>query len=71
MERSRVKVDGFPCKKLGYCPYGYLVEDFPVEELRSEKGCPVYGHVCPVFSTAEAVDDQPPLKGYEKGFSTN
>ena len=56
MERSRIKVDEFPCKKLGYCPYGPLVEDFPVEELRSEKGCPVYGHVCPVFSAAEAVD---------------
>lgn len=57
MERSHsIKIEEFPCKKLGYCPYGYLVEDFPVEELRSEKGCPIYGHECPVFSTAEAVD---------------
>ena len=56
MERPhRIKVEEFPCKKLGYCPYGYLVEKFPVEAT-SEKGCPVYGHECPVFSTAEAVD---------------
>jgi len=50
------KVDEFPCKKLGYCPYGYLVEDFPLEEPRGERSCPVYGHNCPVFSTAEACD---------------
>lgn len=56
MERSRIKVDEFPCKKLGYCPYGYLVEDFPLKEQRDEQSCPVYGHNRPVFSTAEAVD---------------
>ncbi len=72
MERSRIKVDEFPCKKLGYCPYGNLVEKFPVDEVGGgKKGCPVYGHNCPVFYTAEAVDAQPPLKGYENGFSTN
>ena len=72
MERSRIKVDEFPCKKLGYCPYGPLVEKFPVDEVGGgEKSCPVYGHNCPVFFTAEAVGDQPPLKGYENGFSTN
>jgi hypothetical protein len=51
-----IKVSEFPCKKLGYCPYGYLVEDFPLEEPRGDKSCPVYGHNCPVFYAAEAVD---------------
>lgn len=57
MERAKIKVNEFPCKKLSYCPYGYLVEKFPVDEVGgSEKSCPIYGHVCPVFSTVEAVD---------------
>lgn len=49
-----IKVDEFPSKKLGYCPYGYLVEEFPLEH--GERSCPVYGHDCPVFYVAEAVD---------------
>ena len=56
MKPHLIKVDEFPCKKLDYCPYGYLVEGFPLEELRGEKSCPVYGHNCPVFYAAEAVD---------------
>ena len=72
MERARIKVNEFPCKELGYCPYGPLVEKFPVDEVGGgEKSCPVYGHNCPVFYTAVAVAVQPPLKGYENGFSTN
>jgi len=39
----RIEVEEFPCKKLGYCPYGYLVEGFPVEEPRGEKG---YAWLC-------------------------
>ena len=44
-----IKVAEFPCKKLRYCPYGYLVESFPAEETTSERDCPV-------FFVAEAVD---------------
>ena len=47
---------GKPCRMLGYCPYGPLVEDFGFSE--SEKSCVVFGHDCPVFSCAEPfVDD--------------
>lgn len=56
MRPHRIKVEEFPCKKLGYCPYGYLVENEPLKEERDEQSCPVYGHDCPVFYYAEAVD---------------
>lgn len=41
-----------PCWELKYCPYGLLVEDFPLDRSL-EYGCKIYGHVCPVFKVAE------------------
>lgn len=49
-----IKVDK-PCKILGYCPYGILVEDFPLKENRDDKSCNVFGHQCPVFYIAEGI----------------
>jgi hypothetical protein len=47
-----------PCKELGYCPYGPLVEDFPLyEDEPTEKSCSVFGHDCPVFYVAEPFMD--------------
>ena len=43
----------FPCKKLDYCPYGQLVEEFPCRIERDNHSCPVFGHDCPVFYQAE------------------
>ena len=37
-----------PCKKLGYCPYGQLVEEFPIPARRGKYSCPIFGHHCPV-----------------------
>jgi hypothetical protein len=42
-----------PCKKLGYCPYGSLVESFPLKDERTEESCKIFGHDCPVFTCAE------------------
>lgn len=42
-----------PCKKLGWCPYGVLVERFPLKEECDEESCRVFGHDCPVFTCAE------------------
>lgn len=41
-----------PCKLCGFCPYGQLIEEFP---LTNDEGivCLVYGHDCPVFYHAE------------------
>ena len=41
-----------PCHQLGYCPYGPLVENFPLDK-NSTLRCEVFGHDCPVYSCAE------------------
>ena len=46
-----------PCQILGYCPYGSLVEQFPVSEKRDDESCRIFGHQCPVFFTAEPFVD--------------
>lgn len=58
---KKIKIDK-PCYKLKYCPYGILVEKFPLEE-GNEMSCGVYGHRCPVFSVAEVFED---ILGLEK-----
>jgi len=50
-----------PCKILGYCPYGYLVEQFPVAD--PEDACPVYGHVCPVYFVSEDLPEHKTREG--------
>lgn len=47
-----------PCHKIGYCPYGPLVEDFPLRLKRDNKSCKVFGHDCPVFSVAEDIKEE-------------
>jgi hypothetical protein len=50
-----------PCRKLEFCPYGALVEYFPLPEFDDEykSACSVFGHICPVFfeGVAELVKD--------------
>lgn len=40
-----------PCHKLGVCPYGALVEQFPLldeyTENTGKQRCSVFGHQCP------------------------
>ena len=40
-----------PCRCSGFCPYGQLVEEFPLTETK--RSCEVFGHDCPVFYHAE------------------
>ena len=47
-----------PCHKLGWCPYGQLVEEFPIKEDRDEKSCDVFGHDCPVFYHREETSEK-------------
>lgn len=42
-----------PCWELKYCPYGSLVEYFPLGESGGEENCRIFGHICPVFYVAE------------------
>ena len=50
---QRVKAICKPCWELNYCPYGILVEEFPLKTTRDEVSCRIYGHDCPVFHIAE------------------
>ena len=52
-----------PCRILGYCPYGQLVEEFPLSGSKlsctSENGAIIqFGHDCPVHYHAELVSER-------------
>jgi hypothetical protein len=42
-----------PCHELNFCPYGQLVEEFPLREKRNQYSCTCFGHDCPVFYHGE------------------
>lgn len=51
-----------PCWKLKYCPYGPIVEDFPIQTENDEKSCRIFGHDCPVFYVAEPFTETKELR---------
>jgi hypothetical protein len=51
-----------PCWEIKYCPYGPLVEDFPLLEVSDEKSCRIFGHQCPVFYVAEPFTETKELR---------
>jgi hypothetical protein len=66
LEDQKDKTICKPCLELNYCPYGPLVEQFPLpyntlqdaeEDKMSktdrEKTCTVFGHICPVYFASE------------------
>ena len=60
---SEVIIKDFPCSKLGYCPYGVLVEQSEFREVEDEESCPIFGHQCPVFEFAEGACVNPKVIG--------
>jgi len=44
-----------PRHKLGFCPYGKLIEEFPLKEKCDEYSCETFGHDCPVYYHAEGI----------------
>lgn len=59
---DRVKAICKPCWEIKYCPYGSLVEDFPLSSENTEKSCRVFGHDCPVFHVAEPFTETKELR---------
>lgn len=51
-----------PCRSCGYCPYGQLVEEYPLSD--SEISCEVFGHDCPVYYMAEFITEEQWGDGY-------
>ena len=45
-----------PCNKCGFCPYGSLIEEFPLED--NNMSCKVYGHNCPAYYHAEFITEK-------------
>ena len=49
-----------PCRAVGFCPYGRLVEEFPLRDEDGAASCQVYGHDCPAFYHAEPLAEDEP-----------
>ncbi len=60
--KLRVKAVCKPCWEIKYCPYGILVENFPLNEEFTDKSCKIYGHDCPVFLVAEPFTETKELR---------
>ena len=54
-----------PCWELNYCPYGSLVEDFPVTEDDAYR-CRIFGHKCPVFLVGEPFTETKKLRNISR-----
>lgn len=63
---ARVKAVCKPCWELKYCPYGSLVEEFPLDEERDDHACRIFGHRCPVFSVAEPITETRELRNISR-----
>lgn len=64
--KRRVKAVCKPCWEIQYCPYGPLVEQFPLAEPSDERGCRIFGHVCPVFHVAEPFTETKELRAISR-----
>ena len=42
-----------PCLDCNFCPFGQLIEAFPLKKKSDKVSCKVFGHDCPVFYMAE------------------
>lgn len=62
----RVKAVCKPCWEIKYCPYGPLVENFPLKHDCDEKSCRIFGHDCPVFSVAEPLTETKELRNISR-----
>ena len=58
----RVKAVCKPCWELKYCPYGPIVEEFPLHEDSNPHSCRIFGHECPVFTVAEPFTETKELR---------
>jgi len=60
--KQRVKSVCKPCWEIKYCPYGSLIESFPLSDVYTEKSCRIFGHECPVFYVSEPFTETKELR---------
>jgi hypothetical protein len=63
---KRAKAICKPCWELKYCPYGPLVEEFPLAGDPTDKSCRIFGHDCPVFYVAEPLTETKQLRNISR-----
>lgn len=66
---KRVKAVCKPCWEIKYCPYGSLVEYFPIGKENDQKVCIIYGHICPVYKVAEPFTETKDLRNISRNIS--
>jgi len=64
--KKRVRAVCKPCWEVRYCPYGPLVEQFPLRTKRDERSCRIFGHDCPVFHVAEPLTETKQLRNISR-----
>jgi hypothetical protein len=62
----RVQAVCKPCWELKYCPYGPLVEEFPVPDVDTHRSCKIFGHECPAFAVAEPFTETRELRNISR-----
>jgi hypothetical protein len=55
-----------PCHRLGFCPYGSIVEEFPIRDQESDFTCKIFFHDCPIFYCIEYSAEKYNLEDYER-----
>ncbi|MGQ8871155.1 HNH endonuclease [Paenibacillus sp. TSA_86.1] len=63
---KRIKAVCKPCWELKYCPYGPIVEDFPLKKDRDDHSCRIFGHDCPVFYVSEPLTETKELRNVSR-----
>lgn len=63
---KRIQAICKPCWELKYCPYGPLVEDFPLPDLDTHRSCRIFGHECPVFFIAEPLTETKEMRNISR-----
>lgn len=58
----RAKAVCKPCWEIKYCPYGPIVEQFPLQKEKDSRSCRIFGHDCPVFYVAEPLTETKELR---------
>jgi hypothetical protein len=53
---------------LKFCPFGGLVEEYPLHDGDTHMSCEVFGHDCPIFYQAEmfSEDTEPTEEDFKK-----
>ena len=64
--KKRVKAVCKPCWEIKYCPYGPLVEEFPIRGEPDSRSCRIFGHDCPVFHVAEPLTETKELRNISR-----